>query len=431
MPEHTSDDDIYDYVDKAQGELGAIEADEGAQDWDELEDEEGLAPRVAKDVYTPTAREIMEHDATHIPAKTWCPACVEGKLANAPHRKRTTDGDKTVPEVGLDYAFLREANSEESLTILVMKDRDSKMIFADAVEMKGRGLDGTVQRVVENLARLGHKKVILRSDQEPAIIDLIAGVIAARDDPTIPRNSPVGESQSNGLVERAVRSSKDQIRILRLALQKRVGCRIPPKHDLMTWIVQHAGESISKYQVNRDGKTAYEKVWGEPCKDEVVEIGEDVHYRISEIDTGSLDARSASGVWLGKRWKSSEQFSGTPQGVVKSYAILRKPIEDRWNREAIEAVIGTPWKMVPSSKDISQPRVLPPLPADQRLRDPPKPKEADIRAPLRPRIKEADLSRWGFTDGCLRCRQMRTGKGEDGAKHSEKCRTRLEGEMRR
>ena len=36
MPEHTSDDDIYDYVDKAQGELGAIEADEGAQYWDEL-----------------------------------------------------------------------------------------------------------------------------------------------------------------------------------------------------------------------------------------------------------------------------------------------------------------------------------------------------------------------------------------------------------
>ena len=84
MPEHTSDDDIYDYVDKAQGELGAIEADEGAQYWDELEDEEGLAPRVAKDVYTPTAREIEEHCATHIPAKTWCPACVEGKLANAP-----------------------------------------------------------------------------------------------------------------------------------------------------------------------------------------------------------------------------------------------------------------------------------------------------------------------------------------------------------
>ena len=139
-----------------------------------------------------------------------------------------------MPEIGLAYAFLRETESDEAMIILVMKDRDSKMIFADAVEMKGRGLDGTVQRVVENLARLGHKKVILRSDQEPAIIDLIAGVIAVRDDPTIPRNSPVGESQSNGLVERAVRSVKDQVRTLRLAHRKRVGCLIgePPNHDL-------------------------------------------------------------------------------------------------------------------------------------------------------------------------------------------------------
>ena len=262
-------------------------------------------------------------------------------------------------------------------------------------------------------------------------MDLIAGVIAARDEPTIPRNSPVGESQSNGLVERAVRSSKDQIRTLRLALNKRVGCRVPAKHDLMTWTVQHSGELSSKYQVNRDGKTAYEKVWGEPCKDEIVEFGEEVFYRIGEVDTGSLDARSPSGVWLGKRWKSSEHFIGTPQGVVKSYAVKRKPIEDRWNRAAIEAVVGTPWKMVPSAQDMSEPRVLPPLPADQQLRDPPKPKEAEVRAPLRPIIQKSDLSRWGFTDGCLRCRQMRSGKGEDGSKHSEKCRKRLEGEMRR
>ena len=92
---------------------------------------------MAKNIYTPTAREMEEHCATHIPAKDWCPACVEGKLSNPPH-KRAVEGDKTVPEVGLDYAFLRETNSEESLTILVMKDRDTKTIFADAVEMKGR-----------------------------------------------------------------------------------------------------------------------------------------------------------------------------------------------------------------------------------------------------------------------------------------------------
>ena len=83
-----------------------------------------------------------------------------------------------------------------------MKDRDSKTIFADVVEMKGRGLEGTVENVVRNIARLGYKKVILCSDQEPAILDLIEGVIAKRKEPTVPQNSPVGESQSKGLVEK-------------------------------------------------------------------------------------------------------------------------------------------------------------------------------------------------------------------------------------
>ena len=81
MLEYTSDDDIDDHILKAQGELRAIEADEGALDWDDVE-EEGLVPRVAKYVYTPTAQEMEEHCATHIPAKAWCPACVEGKCSS-------------------------------------------------------------------------------------------------------------------------------------------------------------------------------------------------------------------------------------------------------------------------------------------------------------------------------------------------------------
>ena len=127
-------------------------------------------------------------------------------------------------------------------------------------------------RLIVNLLKLGHKKVIIKSDQEPAIMDLINGVIEARAESTIPENSPVGESQSNGLVERAVRSTKDQIRTLKLALQKRISCRIPPRHPAMAWLVQHAGAVISKYQVNRDGKTAYEKVMGKPCREEVIEF---------------------------------------------------------------------------------------------------------------------------------------------------------------
>ena len=71
------------FFSQKQGELGASEADDEALNWDDVEDD-GLAPRVAKDVYTPTAQEMEELCATHIPAKAWCPACVGGKLANAP-----------------------------------------------------------------------------------------------------------------------------------------------------------------------------------------------------------------------------------------------------------------------------------------------------------------------------------------------------------
>ena len=105
----------------------------------------------------------------------------------------------------------------------------------------------------------------------------------------------------------------------------RIGRSVPSRHPTMTWMTQHAGELICKYQKNKDGKTAYEKLMGKPCREEILEFGEHVHYRISNIDTGSLDARWSTGVWLGKRWRSTEHNVGTPQGVVKSHAVNRKP----------------------------------------------------------------------------------------------------------
>ena len=189
---------------------------------------------MVRDVKTPSVQEMEEHNCTHIPSQPWCPACVAGKKPNSPH-KRQAEGEHLVPEIGLDYAFLRESDNIETLTILVMKDRDIKTIFAGVVEMKGRGLEGTVENVVKNIARLGYKKVILCSDQEPAIIHLIEGVIAERKEPTIPQHSPVGESQSNGLVEkgRQVYQRPSAHTTTRSPEESRVPhTRRPPHHDL-------------------------------------------------------------------------------------------------------------------------------------------------------------------------------------------------------
>ena len=46
--------------------------------------------------------------------------------------------------------------------------------------------------------------------------------------------------------------------------------------------------------------------------------GEEVHYRISEVDTGSLDGRWESGIRLGIRWKSTEHhFNDQNVGGVR------------------------------------------------------------------------------------------------------------------
>ena len=55
-----------------------------------------------------------------------------------------------------------------------------------------------------------HGRVVLRSDQESALQDLMGEVARLRGDlPTVLEASPVGDTQSNGFVERAVRSIEE------------------------------------------------------------------------------------------------------------------------------------------------------------------------------------------------------------------------------
>ena len=83
-----------------------------------------------------------------------------------------------------------------------------------------------MQRVTDNIKRLGHNLFFLKSDQERALLDLVKGVIEQRDEPTDPESAPVHESQSNGVTERGVRAVKDQVRTRKLALEKRLECKV-------------------------------------------------------------------------------------------------------------------------------------------------------------------------------------------------------------
>ena len=98
-----------------------------------------------------------------------------------------------------------EAERQGHTPSLVMVDSKSKGIFAYIVTKKGAD-DGTCRAIVEDLDLLGYKDAVLKSDQEPAIKVLGELIKAAWNGNLAIEESPVGESQSNGMVDRGIQT---------------------------------------------------------------------------------------------------------------------------------------------------------------------------------------------------------------------------------
>ena len=69
---------------------------------------EAAKPNASKSPKDPTADEIAEHLIVHLPYRSWCDACVMGRKKTCPHNSHP-DHECAVPEVSLDYCFLKDA----------------------------------------------------------------------------------------------------------------------------------------------------------------------------------------------------------------------------------------------------------------------------------------------------------------------------------
>ena len=52
---------------------------------------------------TPTQRQRDIHELTHLPPVLWCPACVSGKAADDPHRRRQDEKDSGLVVASFDH----------------------------------------------------------------------------------------------------------------------------------------------------------------------------------------------------------------------------------------------------------------------------------------------------------------------------------------
>ena len=113
------------------GELEDMEVGEGAQEVDRV------AGKVRKDPGAPSAEEVARHSATHLPYRSWCKHCVNGRGVAHPHVSQHNSKEGEVPTVGADYHYMGKEGEEGTVPMLALKDAPSKVIFDMVATAKG------------------------------------------------------------------------------------------------------------------------------------------------------------------------------------------------------------------------------------------------------------------------------------------------------
>jgi hypothetical protein len=112
--------------------------------------------------------------------------------------------------------------------------------------VKGVDEDGHVTKLVcDDLAWMGHTKVISKCDNEPAIKNVPTESITkmkvgVEDLETISKEHPERyESQPNGMTEMGVKNFRGHFRTLWSCIRRRLGVVIPINHPVAAWLVGH------------------------------------------------------------------------------------------------------------------------------------------------------------------------------------------------
>ena len=251
----------------------------------------------------PSQKELDEHSVTHIPYRNWCRHCVSGRGQSDHHKKQLARHEQEMPVVSVDYAYLAESSAkgsqERMQPVIVLKDRKAGTVKAHMVEEKGINAFA-VKRIGQDLALLGYKRIVFKSDNEPAILALKQAVKNESAVEIVMEESPVGESASNGEVENAIKQVEGQFRTVKSNVEEKYGEKLVSTHMSVPWMIRHAAELIDRFAVGQDGRTSYQRRKGKRFGGQMMEFGEGVMYLTAKsAGKNKFDSRWEEGIWLG------------------------------------------------------------------------------------------------------------------------------------
>ena len=168
----------------------------------------------------------------------------------------------------------------------------------------------------------------------------------------------MGEKQANGAAEEAGKTVREIMKVYKCAIEDGIKEALPDDAIILQWLARWSAMAYNRYQVGSDGKTAYQRQLGKPCREEVVSFGEKVLYkqlRRSGDKKNVMDIKWHEGIWLGHARATTEVLIGSPSGVVKAWSVKRLAPSSRWDAALIKGMQGTPKRPNPSMPGIDVP----------------------------------------------------------------------------
>ena len=306
------------------------------------------------------------------------------------------------------------------------------------VEKKGASDGWAMDRLLDDVKMFGHTAITLKSDGEPALVQMQEEIARRREHSTVMQNPPAYDPQANGAIERGVQEVAGQIRAMKIGLEQRLGARVTTKWKIFEWMVELSTVLLNRCLVGHDGKTPYARLMGKNSSQPIVEVGERVLAKVARSSKTkkkrALKSRWIDAIWVGIARRSNEHIVVIEGGgrAMRCRTIKRRPADRRWSAEKLAGVKATPRR--PNPKDAHREEGgtnEEPLVEIQETKGMAAP---EVREPVRPprrnfKITRKVLEKYDYTSGCAGCEATLEGRQWGGRDHTAECRARIERAM--
>ena len=168
------------------------------------------------------------------------------------------------PQICADYCEIGddEKDKNDKQFCFVAQDKWSKAMHADLADAKGDGDAQVAKGFKKFITSTGYKKFELKTDGEPALLEVASKAKKLSEADVILRNPPPCDPKANGLAERVVCEFKEQLKATKFALERRIKTKISTNALILVWMILHAVETINRFLVEPDGRTPYYRLHG-------------------------------------------------------------------------------------------------------------------------------------------------------------------------